>query len=237
MLASGDGAGHGLCRSRKVPVLQLRAARWSADVLGGPRAGIEASDGQGRSRGTIRRPLARRRAPRPFLTPPVGDAKRKSPAIRRGSDLEDSAHKGSRHSRCHSMRAPSHAYPHLGVSPAPSKKRRWHRSPTCLLPWPHHCGPWMIGRPPMAVTYFVTQDRFRRQLVRSDHLIRDHDNEAAVLYPSGTGNEGFGWPLRTSAPAQVTASPTSERWRCSERRGPRSWTLRGSISRSATRPR
>jgi hypothetical protein len=48
----------------------------------------------------------------------------------------------------------------------------------------------------MAVTYFVTQDRFRRQLVRLDHLIRDHDNEAAVLYPPGTGNEDIevgGW--------------------------------------------
>jgi hypothetical protein len=134
-------------------------------------------------------------SPAAFPDTPVGDAKRKSPAIRRGSDLEDSAHKGSRHSRCHSMRAPSHAYPHLGVSPAPSKKRRWHRSPTCLLPWPHHYGPRMIGRPPMAVTYFVTQDRFRSLLVRSDHLIRDHDNEA-VLYPPGTGNEDIqvgGW--------------------------------------------
>src|SRR5262245_41424026 len=41
--------GPGLCRSRKIPVLQLRAARWSADVLDEPRAGIEAADGQGRA--------------------------------------------------------------------------------------------------------------------------------------------------------------------------------------------
>jgi hypothetical protein len=41
MLASSDGTGHGLCRSRKIPVLQLRAARWSADVLDEPRAGLK----------------------------------------------------------------------------------------------------------------------------------------------------------------------------------------------------
>src|SRR5262245_52676656 len=32
VLASSDGTSHGLCRSRKIPVLQLRADRWPADV-------------------------------------------------------------------------------------------------------------------------------------------------------------------------------------------------------------
>src|SRR5262245_55899520 len=39
VLTSSDGTGHGLCRSRKIPVLQLRTDRWSADVLDEPRAG------------------------------------------------------------------------------------------------------------------------------------------------------------------------------------------------------
>ena len=41
--------------------------------------------------------------------------------------------------------------------------------------------------------------------VQSEALRRHHWGAAAIR---------CGWPLRTSAPAQATASPTSERWRC-----------------------
>jgi hypothetical protein len=68
MLASSDGTGHGLYRSGKIPVLQLR--RWSADVLDEPRAGIEAADGQGRSgHRRCRRPC--HRLPRLTMWPPA----------------------------------------------------------------------------------------------------------------------------------------------------------------------